>query len=600
MADNVLIIEVEIDGKNGFAKLSQDLIQQGKQQGERFSSEFAENFADNIAGKFKGLLLGAIAGVFAGFAKAAVDAAVEAEQAQLSLANSLTRVGGLTSENIAAFNSLATELQKTTKLTDEQAVSLIALANNYARSGEEAEKLVKAAIDLSAATGVDSQAAIEGLGRSISGVGRGLNTLIPGFKSMSEEALKAGAAIEFVNSKFGGSAQAQYDGAAAGLSKISKGFNEVLESTGRFFTGSREASTFLSTIAELMFMLAKAIDSASASFDSFIRNLREAKSSNIFIQGMQLVIGALDVTKKKLEETKVVLDADMVAFQQLGQVVGNQSSKFTAYAAGANVAASALDILKGKINDYGLNLQGVNQLSEDQATKLLTAIQAIESYKLSLEPLIAMTAEQVLQFQKLSAELLNLGFTSQQLNGMSIESMNGVLKNFQAITQAFRSGVVNAIVGGISAITKALVTGKDGFKAFLNAVLNIIGDMLIQIGGALIAIGLGVEAIKASLLTLTGGPALAAGLALVVLGTLLKSLGSGGDAGAASGAAAGGGFIAGGGPGTFEQPISTAPKATEVVINVQGNVLDRRESGLEIASVLQEYFDTNNGVLARA
>jgi hypothetical protein len=36
---------------------------------------------------------------------------------------------------------------------------------------------------------------------------------------------------------------------------------------------------------------------------------------------------------------------------------------------------------------------------------------------------------------------------------------------------------------------------------------------------------------------------------------------------------------------------------TGVVINVQGNILDRRETGLELAKVLSESFDTNGTIV---
>jgi hypothetical protein len=52
--------------------------------------------------------------------------------------------------------------------------------------------------------------------------------------------------------------------------------------------------------------------------------------------------------------------------------------------------------------------------------------------------------------------------------------------------------------------------------------------------------------------------------------------------------------------GITEQPDQDRNRKTEVKIEVQGNILDRKETGLELANVLQEYFDTQDGVLAKA
>ena len=174
-------------------------------------------------------------------------------------------------------------------------------------------------------------------------------------------------------------------------------------------------------------------------------------------------------------------------------------------------------------------------------------------------------------------------------------------KASRQVAETFKSALVSGISNGVQTIVKSMAQGKFSFENFGRMLLGIIGNIAIQIGTTLVSIGIGVDALKTSLLTFTGGPAIAAGIALIAIGALLSSLSSSGEE--TPNVQPGGGLASGGGGiATAETAIPGEPvqRATEVVVNVQGNILDRRESGLEIASVLQEYFDTNNGVLARA
>ena len=160
-------------------------------------------------------------------------------------------------------------------------------------------------------------------------------------------------------------------------------------------------------------------------------------------------------------------------------------------------------------------------------------------------------------------------------------------------------GIVNLMVKGMQSIGAALVNGGDAFKAFTTTVVGIIGDMLIQIGAAAIATGIGVEAIRNSVLALTGGPAIAAGLAMVLLGGALKAFvgGSGGETPSSTVPEAGDTSIQT--QNDFADPDEIERDTrTEVKIEVKGDILDRQESGLAIAEVLEEYFATNDGVLA--
>jgi hypothetical protein len=86
-----------------------------------------------------------------------------------------------------------------------------------------------------------------------------------------------------------------------------------------------------------------------------------------------------------------------------------------------------------------------------------------------------------------------------------------------------------------------------------------------------------------------GGALIAAGAALATFGGVLAGLGSAKETG-------GGVATAGGGSSVSNDPVTAIPETekqkpvTQVQVNIQGNVLDRRETGMAIMDVIREEF----------
>lgn len=160
------------------------------------------------------------------------------------------------------------------------------------------------------------------------------------------------------------------------------------------------------------------------------------------------------------------------------------------------------------------------------------------------------------------------------------------------------SQVVNTlVVEGFSRLGAALVQGEKGFAGFAKTVAGILGDFFIQMGLTIIAADSAIIALKASLVSFFGGAGIATGIGLVVAGGALKAL-SGGPAGTATSTAlggAGGGddFSSIGAPTTDLNNEDLVAQGPQVNVNIQGNILDRRETGLEIANIIRESFDGN-------
>jgi len=168
-----------------------------------------------------------------------------------------------------------------------------------------------------------------------------------------------------------------------------------------------------------------------------------------------------------------------------------------------------------------------------------------------------------------------------------------------AVAEGFKQLQVKAVVNGIQSITNSLLKGQNVFENFGKVILGLIGDFAIQIGTTIVATGIA----YATLGDFTGTTPIIYGAALIALGTILKSLSGGGSSEASGG---GGGTASSGAGGTFGPASQTAQLTafnpgqvgTNVAVNISGNVLDRRETGLYIAEVIQEFANNSGQVIA--
>ena len=158
------------------------------------------------------------------------------------------------------------------------------------------------------------------------------------------------------------------------------------------------------------------------------------------------------------------------------------------------------------------------------------------------------------------------------------------------------------INSAIFAMAQGMQTGEDAANMLFTTMLNSMAQLLIGEGTGWMLVG--------AARTWAGdpsGPALiGAGAAMTGFGAILASISAAnggamgvGAAGATAGATAGGGSTS-----SVSSPTTTAENitppsegeartpTTQVAVTINGNVLDRRETGLEIAKILEEQFSS--------
>lgn len=266
MAEEIVIrLSAEGNAKVEIGKVEKELQSLDKQV-QKTGSTFKNIFETGIGVALGGVLLkgfNAATGAAKAFAETLINdsiaASIEQENAISKMNNALAISGEFTDQASRDFIAFSEALQQNSKFADEVILSQLALAKTFGTTNEEAKKLVQAAVDLSAATGVDLDTAVRSLGGSLQGVAGQLGKTIPGIKDLTEEQLKAGAAIDLVSSRFSGSgknALATYSGA---IERTKNTFGDLQEEIGSLITQNTTMNQIISSANEFFKSLSQVV-----------------------------------------------------------------------------------------------------------------------------------------------------------------------------------------------------------------------------------------------------------------------------------------------------------------------------------------------------
>jgi hypothetical protein len=198
----------------------------------------AGTFAGNIAIKGFDLLGDAIKGA-TGFLFDAVAASSESETALNNLQSALERTGQATKENIDSFKALAERIQQTTAFEDDAVVSAGALIQTLGRlSGEGLNRATDAAVNLSAALGIDLESAATLVGKAANGNVTALQKLGIEVKKGITDSETFANTLKILEDRFSGSAAAQTKTFAGSLSQLKNVYDDVLEGIGGVITSN--------------------------------------------------------------------------------------------------------------------------------------------------------------------------------------------------------------------------------------------------------------------------------------------------------------------------------------------------------------------------
>jgi hypothetical protein len=272
--------------------------------------------AISVVGKLE-VAFAALGAVVAGFTfKAAIDAAAESDQAVQQLNISLASTGEFSKEASQGLQEYAAAIQETTGISDEAVLSAYSLAKTFGISNEAAKKLTDAAINLSAATGRDLDTAIQQLGGTFSGTVGKLSRLSPELKNLTEQQLKAGAAVDVIARKFDGFAATLSNTFEGSTKKAKNAFDEVLEAIGKSVTQNVAVIEVFNTLSATLLSVAEIFTQNKEAIAGFIKDGLVVASKAVAVFAAVLS-GLIDIFKPFITYIELLV----IGLTELGKII---------------------------------------------------------------------------------------------------------------------------------------------------------------------------------------------------------------------------------------------------------------------------------------
>lgn len=605
MNEIVTEIRLELDKLRSDLKESQAAAEaSAKKTGQTVGDNIEEGLGKAFGG-LKAAFLGLAGTIGAAFTlKESIAAASEQEEAINGLNSSLALAGNYSEQASARFIAFAGALQGTTTAADEAIIKGGALLSTMGKlSGDTLERATQASLDLSAALGIDQTSAFNIVAKAASGHVSALGRYGISVKQTGDQSRDFANALEELEGRFKGLAQLQVNTFAGAMTLTKNQFGEVLESLGNIVIKSP-------TVIAILKLMAETFKNAAAAIEKFAsgRDLVGELSESLIEFGTTLITYvvaplemAYNIAQTVFNGIKTLIQADLVAITEgvsfITGLLANFGGTFAEIdTAVKTFAQSSGDVLNTFIADTKASADNI--FNFDGSAKAEEYLGQMKTFVESVTPAVKTNFLAITEavnaipaptfFSNFSKSFQDNAFkmmeNAKNLGGQVNATLNtGLTKSFEAMGGAFAKG-------------------ENGMHAFGKAMIGVLGDIALQFGAAFIALGVG----KTLMFDPTGPLLVAAGAALAVLGGALKAMsggGGGGTAGAGSATApsTGGGVASGAGSGfapTMDngQNLNDAQRGeigTKVEVNVQGNVFDRRETGMHIADVINEAFGSN-------
>ena len=175
------------------------------------------------------------AAAVAGLAAAGLSAAKAAADEELAMKKLATQIRNSTNATTAQINAnedFVAQLQYTAAVSDDElrpALSSLVTATNDL---SHAQRLLKVALNVSAATGMDLGSVSEALSRGFSGNMRALSSLSPELKTAIKNGADFSDVLKILEGNFGGASDAAANTAAGGLAKMQIALDDAQETIG--------------------------------------------------------------------------------------------------------------------------------------------------------------------------------------------------------------------------------------------------------------------------------------------------------------------------------------------------------------------------------
>jgi hypothetical protein len=268
MANEDLVIDVIVNGKKARVELD-NVEKKTKKVGDQTKKTDDKIAASAKSIKASWVAVGASLAAIGVLVNKATKASVIQLKAETALTAALKANATQGQDNINMWREFASALQDNTLFGDEVILQQAAMLKSMGLTDEQMKSVIRAAIDLSAATGMDLNSSVKNLAKTYSGLAGELGESIPALRNLTKEQLLAGDGVAIVAKQFEGQAQAIKNTDYGEIESAIMSLGDSLERLGDMFldigdeAGIAEVlntiADFGSSIAENYFLAKKAV-----------------------------------------------------------------------------------------------------------------------------------------------------------------------------------------------------------------------------------------------------------------------------------------------------------------------------------------------------
>lgn len=601
--------EVEREFKTNYAKMEKtakkfsneskksikDYTDTSKKKSQELTNQFDKMFTKAAfkAAVFNQALSLGVRGIgfLIGQMKAGVDSAIEYEKTTLQLTATIEGLGLSSERWVGILQRQAAELQNVAGINDETIRQYQTMALNAGTSADKVDDLMRAAIRLSNAFGMDLQSAIRNLIKTQAGMTGELGEAIPWIRDLTKEQLKAGDAIDLVNEKLDTQLTTLTEGTAGARQGLILAWGDFTEALGKAAVGGEGFNDVMRATSLVLSDLAQSIERHGGGF-GIIRAIDLA-----FLGGEGL--RDFEEAEKQLRRNAEAIEAKRRELEETGFITGGAPGGGPAFEFGGK-GGIAFDVDKekkrggGRVKVPRLAMPDTSDVGAvgfgDEWTERTTARQ--EHAQMMQESIIEIetnSAQRILEIDRQMNEELDAARkkdfqlsvdqakkkseevgrwagkgASVALDAIKILATEGPLAMAEYLASQIATIGQGLFVHGVADLARGIAISADPFTPGAGAALIAAGSKEMAIGGAMMA----------------GGTV--AGVAIGAAG----GGGGGGAGGAPPTGAVAGGFQAGGGGVPTYEPEDRGPQTINIIL--EGPVYDGAAAGKAIAERLAE------------
>jgi predicted transcriptional regulator len=224
---------------------------------------------------------------------ASVGKYAEAERVTTKLQFAIASQGEAVAEGVAHFQHLTKEIQKHSTTSAGTLMGMAAQAKAMGISTKMTDTLLQASVELSAVLDQDVNTSFQQLVGTLSGMARGIGRYIPAVKSMTEEELRAGKAIDYVAERMKGFSAVEANTMLGRTAQITNAWGSVKKAIGE----AASATFHIPGLGEGTNPIAKSLLEIAEAIKGIIPQIKQARDHVIaFAAGLYKAFVEVDWT----------------------------------------------------------------------------------------------------------------------------------------------------------------------------------------------------------------------------------------------------------------------------------------------------------------